>query len=310
VVGEVYFMWVKRVAYGFVAFGAFITDTESCVGLVVGGEVVDVMMARYSSGSIDAYQHQQYSDSMGRERGVGNGSRVDKLLGFSPLGHNSVLDDSDELSELNEADVWEIGASGSPDDRLGRNEVAGYDGTPNKSDSSDTYRYLNSGRRWLGLDKEPGLSMAFGDSGRQYGLSGLSPQRLVGLSNYPGQSTSRDGGGGRMSAAARMIPPIMHTREVNNSRPAMHQSAPVNVPDWSKILGAQKKSSKWTGDVDDDKEEVEEERLPPHLQLAREYAQSQMSTFSVCEGAGRTLKGRDLSRVRNAVLKQTGFLDS
>ena len=90
----------------------------------------------------------------------------------------------------------------------------------------------------------------------------------------------------------------------------MHQSAPVNVPDWSKILGAQKKSREWTGDVDDDKEEVEEERLPPHLQLAREYAQSQMSTFSVCEGAGRTLKGRDLSRVRNAVLKQTGFLDS
>jgi hypothetical protein len=29
----------------------------------------------------------------------------------------------------------------------------------------------------------------------------------------------------------------------------------------------------------------------------------------VLEGAGRTLKGRDLRRVRNAVLRRTGFLD-
>ncbi|CAN1134000.1 hypothetical protein LINPERPRIM_LOCUS16353 [Linum perenne] len=27
------------------------------------------------------------------------------------------------------------------------------------------------------------------------------------------------------------------------------------------------------------------------------------------EGAGRTLKGRDLRQVRNAVFRQTGFLD-
>jgi hypothetical protein len=30
---------------------------------------------------------------------------------------------------------------------------------------------------------------------------------------------------------------------------------------------------------------------------------------SMLEGVGRTLKGRDLHRVRDAVLRQTGFLD-
>ncbi|CAA6662444.1 unnamed protein product [Spirodela intermedia] len=33
------------------------------------------------------------------------------------------------------------------------------------------------------------------------------------------------------------------------------------------------------------------------------------ASFSVHEGVGRTLKGRDLSRVRNAVWQQTGFQD-
>uniref|UniRef100_A0A7N0U724 Uncharacterized protein n=1 Tax=Kalanchoe fedtschenkoi TaxID=63787 RepID=A0A7N0U724_KALFE len=46
--------------------------------------------------------------------------------------------------------------------------------------------------------------------------------------------------------------------------------------------------------------------LPPHEVVA---ARSQTMTFSVFEGVGRTLKGRDLRRVRNAVFQQTGFLD-
>lgn len=61
-------------------------------------------------------------------------------------------------------------------------------------------------------------------------------------------------------------------------------------------------------DCTDDKDE-DDERLPPHELLAREYARSHRTTFSVCEGLGRTLKGRDLSRVRNAVWSQMGFAD-
>ena len=62
-------------------------------------------------------------------------------------------------------------------------------------------------------------------------------------------------------------------------------------------------------DEDEDDEEEEDERIPPHELLAREYSQSQRITFSVCEGVGRTLKGRDLSRVRNAVWSHLGFAD-
>ncbi|CAA6656363.1 unnamed protein product [Spirodela intermedia] len=43
----------------------------------------------------------------------------------------------------------------------------------------------------------------------------------------------------------------------------------------------------------------------PHLIVARSHS----TTFSVFEGVGRTLKGRDLRRVRNAVFQKTGFLE-
>ncbi|GLJ18184.1 hypothetical protein SUGI_0321430 [Cryptomeria japonica] len=48
--------------------------------------------------------------------------------------------------------------------------------------------------------------------------------------------------------------------------------------------------------------EKEEILVPPHEFVAHNH-----QNFSVVEGIGRTLKGRDLTRVRNAVLKWTGF---
>ncbi|KAJ4894846.1 hypothetical protein Rs2_21640 [Raphanus sativus] len=48
--------------------------------------------------------------------------------------------------------------------------------------------------------------------------------------------------------------------------------------------------------------------VPPHLIVGRRMEGCQMA-FSVCTGNGRTLKGRDLSRVRNSVLRLTGFLE-
>ena len=56
-------------------------------------------------------------------------------------------------------------------------------------------------------------------------------------------------------------------------------------------------------EAEDDSDE-EEEIVPPHVIMARSHV-----TFSVFEGAGRTLKGRDLRRVRNAVFQKTGFID-
>lgn len=62
------------------------------------------------------------------------------------------------------------------------------------------------------------------------------------------------------------------------------------------------------GDIEDEKkEEGGITGLPPHELLAREYAAT--TTFSVLQGAGRTLKGMDLCRLRNKVWRQTGFVE-
>ncbi|KAL4345495.1 hypothetical protein AHAS_Ahas11G0284100 [Arachis hypogaea] len=89
-------------------------------------------------------------------------------------------------------------------------------------------------------------------------------------------------------------------------------SAPMDIPDWSKIYG-KKKDDGFDDDIDDDDENEDDDEdgmiIPPHELIARKLARSQISSFSVCEGIGRTLKGRDLSKVRNAILTKTGFIE-
>ncbi|XP_030521184.2 uncharacterized protein LOC115734501 [Rhodamnia argentea] len=89
-----------------------------------------------------------------------------------------------------------------------------------------------------------------------------------------------------------------------------HQSAPVNVP---VLMARRHREFVEVGDEnrddDDEKDFDGEEMLPPHEIVARRLSRSQSVACSVLEGAGRTLKGRDLHRVRDAVLRQTGFLD-
>lgn len=95
-------------------------------------------------------------------------------------------------------------------------------------------------------------------------------------------------------------------------------SLPVNIPDWSKIYREdnytrhhkqnddqdQDQDSEYDGDHDHGGDD-EDERIPPHEYLARRRGAS----FSVHEGIGRTLKGRDLRQVRNAIWKKVGFED-
>ncbi|CAA6658214.1 unnamed protein product [Spirodela intermedia] len=138
-------------------------------------------------------------------------------------------------------------------------------------------------RRWVKVERPAvgGLSLAFeGGSG---GAGESSSRRVVQrLRNVDASAAAR----GREHRAAP-------------------SSAPVSVPDWPRILRVESADSLHlhAGYDDDDGEWV-----PPHEYLAREYAKSGRSmTNSVVEGIGRTLKGRDLSRVRNAVWSQTGF---
>lgn len=59
-------------------------------------------------------------------------------------------------------------------------------------------------------------------------------------------------------------------------------------------------------DCDDDYNDGE--MVPPHVIVGRRIAGKM--AYSVCTGIGRTLKGRDLSEVRNSILRLTGFLES
>lgn len=86
--------------------------------------------------------------------------------------------------------------------------------------------------------------------------------------------------------------------------PATAMSVPVNVPDWSKILkGEYRGDYLRNDDVEDDV--AEDDWIAPHEYLAR----TRVASYSVHEGFGRTLKGRDLSRVRNAIWEKIGFQD-
>ncbi|KAF3454996.1 hypothetical protein FNV43_RR05444 [Rhamnella rubrinervis] len=91
-------------------------------------------------------------------------------------------------------------------------------------------------------------------------------------------------------------------------------SLPVNIPDWSKILRDEYRDSRSRDNIDDDDTDGDDDceggvRVPPHELLARQMARTRIASFSVHEGIGRTLKGRDLSRVRNAIWEKTGFQD-
>ncbi|KAK7404851.1 hypothetical protein VNO78_05857 [Psophocarpus tetragonolobus] len=108
------------------------------------------------------------------------------------------------------------------------------------------------------------------------------------------------------SSSSRVIPSIPRPPPTQQSSLKFHQSAPVNVPILS--MKAHRRHREFD-DVDDEEDEEEEEMVPPHEIVARNSAQSPMLAYSVLEGIGRTLKGRDLRQVRNAVWRQTGFLD-
>ncbi|XP_072963227.1 protein S40-4-like [Typha angustifolia] len=87
-------------------------------------------------------------------------------------------------------------------------------------------------------------------------------------------------------------------------------SLPVNIPDWSEILRGEyvgKPNNDWEveDDEDDESGEVTGVVIPPHELLYR----NRTASFSVHEGVGRTLKGRDLRRVRNAIWEKIGFQD-
>ncbi|XP_030462145.1 protein S40-1-like [Syzygium oleosum] len=79
----------------------------------------------------------------------------------------------------------------------------------------------------------------------------------------------------------------------------MTNSQPVDIPE----IFIRSPESDYTFKEGDDEGKV----VPPHLIVGRRMAARMAS--SVCFSHGRTLKGRYLSKVRNSILRMTGFLE-
>ncbi|KAL2467140.1 hypothetical protein Adt_42991 [Abeliophyllum distichum] len=197
-------------------------------------------------------------------------SRSERFLGS--FGHNQSSETVSAAPDLGEDEVWSMiddtaeGDHGSNGDWNSRSSMESF-GSFNslRSHRGDHYYHHRGGQ--VG-----GLSLAFDDSSK------TSSPRIV--HQFRGKDSVAESRRGRHVAT----------------------SAPVNVPDWSKIYRVDSVDS--LHDFDDSTADDPSDMVPPHEYLARSR---KLAANSVFEGVGRTLKGRDMSRVRDAVWSQTGF---
>lgn len=212
----------------------------------------------------------------GRKHGLFHRER---LLGSFSHAHSQPATAAD-LPDLGEDDVWSAISAGVAG---GDEEAGGEEGWYGDS----AWRPSGGGGGGGGTaahDRRPvgGLSLAFD------GASGGTPPRVVHQCRNADSSASWSGSvGGR------------HHRQAA-------ASAPVSVPGWSGAHRAGTGGSPPAGHPEFD----DGEWVPPHEYLAREHSAAgsgRGSAGSVFEGVGRTLKGRDMRRLRDAVWSQTGF---
>ncbi|XP_060174369.1 protein S40-5-like [Lycium barbarum] len=197
-------------------------------------------------------------------------SMSERYLGSYSYNHGN--ETVNETSELGEDDVWStVDDMVNADDRL-------LNGSRNARDSRATRESNGSMSSFTSCRQGGGLSLAFNDTGK-------ATSSMI-IHQFRGQDS-----------VAQSSPRGRH----------MASSAPVNVPDWSKIYRVDSVESFHV--LDDGVDDHVFDMVPPHEYLARGYgrARKSMTNTSVFEGVGRTLKGRDLSRVRDAVWSQTGF---
>ncbi|KAL3627478.1 hypothetical protein CASFOL_028842 [Castilleja foliolosa] len=140
------------------------------------------------------------------------------------------------------------------------------------------------------------------------------------------------------TSVPKLIVPIPPSKREENlpkrpssSRPDDEDSKGIDFPDWDKILGEEapgKKQFWWDDEYDPDrfknenkfserriyrphgaKGDEDDDHLAPHEILSKRYYKNR-AAYSMCEGAGRTLKGRDLRKFRNTVLFLTGYIET
>lgn len=185
--------------------------------------------------------------------------------------------------------------------------------------------------RFLGFIKQPdgagAADMELELDERDVVWSSSTSFSSASTASSPSPTPSPSGGGHRWPLSSRAFPtgsaglsalitdedshspsaaiPAAARREKQPLSQPYHQSAPVAVPAWSKATADRRRREAEQEAADEEDEDDDELMVPPHEMAARRAA----AAASVMEGAGRTLKGRDLRRMRNAVWRTTGFLD-
>ena len=101
----------------------------------------------------------------------------------------------------------------------------------------------------------------------------------------------------------------MVSKAKNVTSEALQQkpSAPLKIPGCYNMQDSNNGDDYVAENEEDDDDE--ETMVPPHEYMAKKMARTRSASHSMCEGIGRTLKGRDLCKLRNAILTQTGFLE-
>ncbi|KAL0794485.1 hypothetical protein Bca101_065862 [Brassica carinata] len=195
-------------------------------------------------------------------------SQSERYLGSSYSFGDSNGNSVTDESELTEEDVWSHAVDHSPED------VPESFGAWGSRDA-----VMRNGRACGG----GGLSLAFEDMSS-------SPTIVHQIRGGGGEVGGGEGGGG------------------GQVQRQLASSAPVNVPDWSKIYRVNSVESIHESEEEEDEEESGV--MPPHEYLAKSQKRRSRKSgggASVFEGVGRTLKGRELRRVRDAIWSQTGF---
>ncbi|KAI5080235.1 hypothetical protein GOP47_0005714 [Adiantum capillus-veneris] len=262
--------------------------------------------------------------TMGREYKLSNGSNNNGFM------HNSGHVWEDNNDDLKEDDVWGGHDTSADWNFYNRDSDGEY------NDAMDNGVATKGGKNW-----KSGLTMELQAAGmkghkKEYLGVGFAALEAVHGGGLGGGRESNGGWAPGFSVRKVKIPFVgdgaggsgyangWHGTGLKTKRGGMPQSAPVSMPVWPAKCGygdsngdvdADDSSPEDGGDNDqDDEDDADDEgerrgRLAPHEIIDREYARSRSTTFSVIEGAGRTLKGSDLRRVRNAVWSVTGFED-
>ncbi|GMH30243.1 hypothetical protein Nepgr_032086 [Nepenthes gracilis] len=114
------------------------------------------------------------------------------------------------------------------------------------------------------------------------------------------QSGEIDGMGGFCCYSGELKQRRRRRRRRKMVKKKQSSSAPLNIP--RKIFRENLQNDEFSELVDDDGKMV-----PPHVIVSRRFAGK--IACSVCSDDGRKLKGMNLCRVRNSILRITGFLD-